>query len=157
MLSLMLSLLSVYFTLIQQRELNIADAQSLRLWLWDGITRPDHRNEGLTIRQSSLTSNIVLQAPFELLGISIALFLVGLCLYFGLVFAANVTVATGADANKASFIAFIVITLFTLAMFGQALGNKDRELARCRKLEEDMDVIAVSEAYPERGGGTKGR
>lgn len=36
--TLMLSLLSVYFALLLQRELGMTDAQALRLWLWDGTT-----------------------------------------------------------------------------------------------------------------------
>ena len=136
-LTLMVSLLSVYFTLMQQRELNLSDPDAIRIWLWDGQehSRTDREGRQVILRQSSLTSNIVLQLPFELLSIAIALFLIGLALYLGLVFAANVRVSTGSGGNRFSIIAFVVITAFTLSVFGQALGQKDREIEKCRRLQ----------------------
>ncbi|KAK5124679.1 hypothetical protein LTR85_001392 [Meristemomyces frigidus] len=95
--SLMLSLMSVYFTLVQQRELSLpTSADTSRKWLWNGTLRNTRTERSASeleagqiqvpkqIRESFLTSNILLQAPFELLGIAISLFLGALAAYLGL-------------------------------------------------------------------------
>ncbi|TKA75342.1 hypothetical protein B0A55_05569 [Friedmanniomyces simplex] len=82
--SLMLSLMSVYFTLVQLRELSQpTSAQTLRDWLWNGRYRPrkppardpekGSAESSPRLKESSLTANILLQAPFELLSIAISL------------------------------------------------------------------------------------
>lgn len=135
--SLMLSLMAVYFALIQQRALALpTDAESLRLWLWNGQRRTvengGHGGE-VIIRESSLSANMVLQAPFELLSISITLFLGALAAYLGFAMVQEVQFGTGPwPGNTALFIFFLVCTTFTLAMFGQSLGEKEREMRTCR-------------------------
>lgn len=138
--SLMLSLMAVYFALIQQRALAMpSTAEAMRLWLWKGRKRTvstiGAHGESRTIRESSLASNIVIQAPFELLSISITLFLGGLAAYLGLAMVQNVNLGTGPwPGNAATFIFFLVCTVFALAMFGQSLGDKDREFLKCKKM-----------------------
>ena len=129
----MLSLLSVYFALLLQRELGMTDAQALRLWLWDGTTYTAPEGHDRVVRRSSLSSNILLQAPFELLSIAISCFLGGLGFYLGLAYASQVTLSLGSDSNLGTLLAFVVTTIFSLAVFGQSLGEKDRELASCKE------------------------
>lgn len=148
-LSLLLSLLSVYFTLLEQRELLAMDSQTLRLWLWDGSVGNDPHDSTRRIWRSSLSSNIMLQAPFELLAISIALFLAALGFYLGLAYASRVTLSKGWDSNLATLIAFVVTAVFSLSVFGQALGQKDRELAKCKALVED-GLHSVHEIFRSR-------
>lgn len=131
--SLMLSLMAVYFALIQQRQLALpTDADTIRTWLWNGKMRQAANGAGL-VRESSLAANFVIQAPFELLGIAISLFLATLATYLGLAMSQNVSYGTGPwPNNRVVLIFFVVCTVFTLAMFGQSLGEKDKELAECK-------------------------
>jgi hypothetical protein len=131
-LSLLLSLLSVYFTLLQQRELVCMDTKTLRVWLWDGTLATG--SNGQPVWRSSLSSSIMLQSSFELLAISIALFLGALGFYLGLAYASRVDLSKGWDSNLACLIAFVTTAVFSLAFFGQSLGQKDRELMRCKAL-----------------------
>lgn len=144
-ISLTVSLLSVYFTLVQQRELSIpTSANTLRIWLWNGQIREirplvvesesEIVNKAVTeVRESSLAANILLQLPFELLSISISLFLGSLTVYLALAWKEHVILGTGKlPGNKAELIAYALCTVFTIGVFGQALGQKDREIARCR-------------------------
>ena len=136
-LSLLLSLLSGYFTLLQQRELVCMDTRTLRVWLWDGTLAAPPGNNGQPVWRSSLSSNIMLQASFELLAISIALFLGALGFYLGLAYASRIDLSKGWDSNLACLVAFVTTAVFSLAFFGQSLGQKDRELARCKALIRD--------------------
>ena len=150
-ISLMLSLVSVYFTLLQQRELSsLANAKTLRDWLWNGRyyvqVSPGGDAERLwddkpaRTKQSSLSANILLQAPFELLGIAITLFLGGVAAYLALVMKHRITLGTGGEgSNIAAFVVFVISTTFTLLVFGQALGQKDREKERCEKVQISSD------------------
>jgi hypothetical protein len=133
--SLMLSLMAVYFALIQQRQLALpTDAETLRIWLWNGRTREKAMGEGGVIRESSLAANMVIQAPFELLSIAISLFLATLAAYLGLAMSQQVQYGSGPwPTNRVVLIFFVVCTVFTLAMFGSVLSEKDRELASCHK------------------------
>lgn len=140
-LSLLLSLLSVYFTLLQQRELVIMDTKTLRVWLWDGTTAPAPGSNGRQLWRSSLSSNIMLQAPFELLAIAIALFLGALGFYLGLAYASKVNLSKGWDSNLACMVAFVTTAVFSLALFGQTLGQKDKELTKCKALITEGLVI----------------
>lgn len=133
-LSLLLSLLSVYFTLLQQRELVSMDTKTLRVWLWDGTFGTPPGSNGRPMWRSSLSSNIMLQAPFELLAIAIALFLAALGFYLGLAYASRIDLSKGWDSNLACMVAFVTTAVFSLAFFGQSLGQKDRELTRCKAL-----------------------
>lgn len=136
----MLSLLSVYFALLLQRELSMREAPELRLWLWDGTTYDPPGSDGRVFRRSSLSSNMLLQAPFELLSISISCFLGGLGFYLGLAYASKVMLSLGSDSNFGTLLAFVVTTFFSLAVFGQSLGEKDRELARCKEVMVQQDL-----------------
>jgi hypothetical protein len=140
-LSLLLALLSVYFTLLQQRELLAMNSDTLRIWLWDGneasgTDTASNRSPGDVTpsippkRNSSLAANIVLQAPFELLAISITLFLAALGFYLGLLYATKIKVSKGWDSNLAVLAAFVATAVFALGVFGQSLGQKDREMAK---------------------------
>ena len=70
---------------------------------------------------------MILNAPFEIVSISITLFVVGLGLYLGLGMTVGVNLSTGANDNRGVLIAFIVSTFFVLVMFGQLMGTKDLE------------------------------
>ncbi|KAK3678446.1 hypothetical protein LTR78_001743 [Recurvomyces mirabilis] len=145
-ISLTVSLMSVYFTLVQQRELGLpTSAETLRRWLCNGHVR---RTEDLDddthapldtptmIRESSLAANILLQVPFEMLSIAISVFLAGLATYLGLAMAEHVQLGNGkGPGNGAYLVALLICTAFTLIVFGQALGQKDREALRCSELD----------------------
>ena len=153
--SLMLSLLAVYFTLVQQKSLMSLSAATLCLWLWNGRMRTVGARHGVPteeapvesrrhlrrVRESSVTSSIILEAPLELLSIAIALFITGLIVYLALGIKEHVQIGTGPEwGNTAVLIAFLTATTFPLVMFGQALGQKDTEMARCIRSEE-ADVV----------------
>ncbi|KAK5704807.1 hypothetical protein LTR17_021571 [Elasticomyces elasticus] len=127
-ISLMLSLMSVHFTLVQLRELSgPASPSTLRDWLWSGHYRPREPERKDTERgawlrerrkESSLTANILLQAPFELLSIAISLFMGGVAAYLGLAMRDSVTLGTGPHPNNEdALIAFVVCTAFTLLVY----------------------------------------
>lgn len=141
---MLLSLLCVYFTLLQQRELVSYDTKTLRIWLWDGTSGT---NNGRPVWRSSLSSNTMLQAPFELLAISIALFLGGLGFYLGLAYASRVDLSKGWDSNLACLIAFVATAVFSLGFFGQSLGQKDRELMRCKALINDGNGVVPAQMH----------
>ena len=73
---------------------------------------------------------MILNAPFEIVSISITLFVVGLGLYLGLGMTVGVNLSTGANDNRGVLIAFVVSTFFVLVMFGQLMGTKDLEETR---------------------------
>lgn len=158
-ISVMLSLMSVYFTLIQQRELSLpTSAETLRDWLCDGwteeITSPHDVESGQgrlskPYRRSSLSSNILLQAPFELLSIAISLFLSALAAYQGLAMREHVRLGTGRSPdNETVLIPFCICTLFALMVFGQALGQKDREKERCKQAAKLSGMVAPPSQQP---------
>lgn len=115
------------------------DTKTLRLWLWDGTLGASPNERTQPIWRSSLSSNIMLQAPFELLAISIALFLAALGFYLGLAYASKVDLSKGWDSNLACLVAFVSAAIFSLAFFGEALGQKDKELMRCKELVAEGD------------------
>ncbi|KAI5367788.1 hypothetical protein Slin15195_G029210 [Septoria linicola] len=133
--SLMLRLMAVYFALVQQRQLALpTNAETLRAWLWNGRIRPSADDTNSGVRESSLAAIMVVQAPFELLDIAISNFLATLGAYVGLAMSQDVSYGTGPwPDNRAVLIIFVVCGVFTLAMFGRCLGEKDRELAKCRR------------------------
>ena len=129
-MSLLLALLSVYFTLLQQREFVAMSAETFIIWLWDGRKSPSGQ------RRSSLSANIILQAPFELLAISISLFLGALGTYLGLAYTSKIDLSKGWDSNSGVFISFVAVTGFALFIFGLALGLKDKEMTSHESMEE---------------------
>ncbi|KAK3715961.1 hypothetical protein LTR37_006691 [Vermiconidia calcicola] len=154
MISLMLSMLSVFFTLIQQRELSIATSSDLlRIWCWNGKLRPatirQHRpGNTIMIRESSLTSLYILTAPFELLIIAVCVFLGAVTAYLALATHTGLKLGTGPSwANFGMLVAFVLCTTFPLMMFGQSLGQKDKEIAKCKKAEQEREGS-------EEGGGS---
>ena len=153
-ISLMLSMLTVFFTLVQQKELSTpTNAHMLRVWLWDGnmrmppvfhVTGTPIDRPGNAIKQSSLTSHYIIFAPFEMLRIAIAVFLAGVIAYLTLVTQANIKMGTGPIwGNQGLLIAFVVCTAFPLMMFGQSLGQKDKELAKSRAFERDHPGLRI--------------
>lgn len=153
--SLMLSLLAVYFTLVQQRDLTTLTAEHIRLWLWNGNLRaassPSSDTEP-TVRESSVTSSIILEAPLEILSIAIALFLAGLVAYLSLIMTAKVTLGPGSSwGNMGVLITFVVCTTFPLLMFGQALGQKDTEMAKCRRMQNETKARTSTERAFQAG------
>lgn len=132
--SLMLSLMAVYLALVQQRQLALlTSADTFRVWHWNGRQRPvDSAGAGgCMVKESSLAANMVLQAPFELLGIGIPLFLGILAAYSALAWTAKISYGSGTwPGIGAVFVFFVECTISTLAMFGHCLGKKDRELVR---------------------------
>jgi hypothetical protein len=80
--------------------------------------------------QSSMVAHMILQAPFEIVVMSITLFVVGLGTYLGSCWKVNLELSTGGEGNRAVLIAFIVPTVFVLLMYGHMMGIKDRELAK---------------------------
>ena len=167
-IALVLCLLAVYFTLVQQRGLTAVDADELRLWLWNGRRRtmeqldPTADSEALrehrakTVRESSVTSSIILEAPLELLNIAITVFLAGRIAYLACVMADHAHLGTGPHwGYTAVLIVFVVRMAFPLLVFGQALGLKDTELARYSQLREsggkkDLAQRVVVNTYGKR-------
>ncbi|KAK5747266.1 hypothetical protein LTR17_000401 [Elasticomyces elasticus] len=121
-----------------------ASPSTLRDWLWSGHYRPREPERKDTEwgtwfrerrKESSLTANILLQAPFELLSIAISLFMGGVAAYLRLAMRDSVTLGTGPHPNNEdALIAFVVCTAFTLLVYGQALGQKDTERARSEEV-----------------------
>lgn len=100
----------------------------------------------------------MLQAPFELLAIAIALFLGALGFYLGLAYASKVDLSKGWDSNLACLIAFVTTAVFSLAVFGQTLGQKDKELTRCKALINEGFIVGsrlAHDAVGEENGGAK--
>lgn len=144
-ISLMLSMLTVFFTLVQQREMPApSTAESLRMWLWNGKIRTstfDSTFESATdqpkthIAESSMTALHVLIAPYELLRISVTVFMAAVIAYFAAAWRANVNLGRGPSfGNRGLLITLVICTIFPLLMFGQALGQKDREMAKCLRV-----------------------
>jgi hypothetical protein len=127
------------------------NTKTLRVWLWDGTLATGSGSNGQPVWRSSLSSNIMLQASFELLAISIALFLGALGFYLGLAYASRVDLSKGWDSNLACLVAFVTTAVFSLAFFGQSLGQKDRELMRCKALikGDNDEVLRVHEFVEE--------
>ena len=149
-------LLTVFFTLVQQRELSTPTSGSLlRMWLWNGNMRmppsaymsgtPVDR-PGKPVKESSMTAHYIITAPFELLRIAISVFLAAVVAYLILVWQNNITLGTGPQwGNRGLLIAFIVCTVFPLLMFGQSLGQKDKEMMKSRAAEREERLAAISE------------
>jgi len=95
--------------------------------------------------RSSMVAHIILQAPSEIVVMSITLFVVGLGTYLGSSWKANLRLTEGSEGNRAVLIAFIIPTLFLLLMYGHMMGLKDRELAKTGAVD---DVQMMSELKP---------
>ncbi|KAF2108806.1 hypothetical protein BDV96DRAFT_503734 [Lophiotrema nucula] len=128
-MSLILSLMSVFFSGLQQSSFGRAsEARDLRLWLASGGFWNDKTLK--TELRSSMVAHMILQAPFEIVVMSITLFVVGLGTYLGSSWKLDLPLTTGKDGNRAVLIAFIIPTVFVLLMYGHMMGLKDRELVK---------------------------
>jgi hypothetical protein len=125
-MSFILSLLSVFFSGLQQSSFGRAsETKDVRKWLtssarWDPVKMRTHF-------ESSTVSHMILQAPFEVVVMSITLFIVGMGTYLGSSWHENLPLVTGSHGNRAVLIAFIIPTVFVLLMYGHMMGLKDRE------------------------------
>lgn len=125
-MSLILSLLSVFFSGLQQSSFGRAlETKDIRKWLtsgarWDPVKLRTHF-------ESSAVAHMILQAPFEIVVMSIMLFIIGMGTCLGSSWHKDLPLATGSYSNRAILIAFIIPTIFVLLMYGHMMGLKDRE------------------------------
>ncbi|ORY09984.1 hypothetical protein BCR34DRAFT_486436 [Clohesyomyces aquaticus] len=126
-MSLIMSLASVFFSGLQQSSFGrTSEPKDIRHWLSSGV-----RWDNVKMRQeleSSVVAHMILHAPFEIVVMSITLFIVGLGTYLGSGWHRNVTLDVGSHGNRAVLIAFVIPTVFVLVMYGHMMGLKDREL-----------------------------
>jgi hypothetical protein len=128
-MSLILSLLSVFFSGLQQSSFGgQTETGDLRTWLASGTFL--NENTMKTELRSSMVSHMILQAPFEIVVMSITLFIVGLGTYLGSSWKFDLPLSTGSHGNRGVLIAFIIPTVFVLLMYGHMMGLKDRELVK---------------------------
>jgi len=143
-IALVLSMLAVFFTCLQQRTYGfVEDIPRMRAWLSNGAWYEN--TEGELKLRSSILSHQFLQAPFELLSIAITLYLVGVGVYLGSALHNGVALSTGgvAEGNRGRLIAFIISTSFVLSLFGQLLGGKDIEILRSRKDPKVVELASI--------------
>jgi hypothetical protein len=134
-MSLVLSILAVFFSGLQQSSFGRANnAKDLRRWLTSGVRWNEDNTK--TELQSSMVSHMILQAPFEIVTMSITLFVVGLGVYLGSSWKEGLPLNTGSNGNRAVLIAFVIPTVFVLLMYGHMMGLKDRELERADELTD---------------------
>ena len=146
-MSLMTSLLAVYFTCVQQRVLtSVRSPLEVRIWLTNGIRYEDA--DGRTVFQSSAAAHQLLQLPYELIGVSITLFIAAFGTYLGSAFTLGTAINADGTGNSAVLAAFLAVVLASCSAFGVVVGNKDVEKA---KREE------VKQALAERCGDSKSK
>jgi hypothetical protein len=142
-LALIISLLSTFFTCLQQRTYGfVEEPGAIRAWLSNGVQY--YNNEGKKVFQSSSVSHNLLQIPFELLCISITCFLIGYTVYLASSWAEDLPQGLAAEqklGNPGVMIAFAIGTVFALILLGQILGTKDVE--RNRFLNQDEEGIRI--------------
>ena len=85
-----------------------------------------------------MVSHMILQAPFEIVVMSITLFIVGLGVYLGSSWKEELLLNRGSNGNRAVLIAFIIPTVFVLLMYGHMMGLKDRELERADEFSDEQ-------------------
>ncbi|KAL6711037.1 hypothetical protein ACN47E_006912 [Coniothyrium glycines] len=144
-LSSMLSVLSTFFTCLQQRELIVVrSAPALRAWLSNGIRYTNANGE--LVFQSSLASLTLLEAPYEYLSIAIVNFVVGVAAYLGSAFFSGIRLHSekGLLPELAVLIYFAVGTGFAFSMFPLLLGTKDRENRITRQTLDDLDKAEIT-------------
>lgn len=146
-MSLILALLSVFFSGLQQTSFGRQiETRDLRLWLSSGnyINTATRK----TTMRSSAVAHMILEAPFEIVIMSIALFIVGLGTYLGSSWKSNLRLTTGDGGNRGILIAFVIPTVFILLMYGHMMGLKDRELSTCH---DDRDRPEMSTELESKG------
>ncbi|PGH05836.1 hypothetical protein AJ80_08284, partial [Polytolypa hystricis UAMH7299] len=150
-LALVISLLSTFFTCLQQRTYGfVEEPGAIRAWLSNGIRYVNY--QGKEVYQSSTVSHNLLQLPFEFLCISITAFLLGFAVYLGSSWKQDLHLGLAAEqkvGNVGVLIAFIVGSTFALLLLGQILGTRDVE--RNRFLNQNSDGSIKSSK--EGGGG----
>ncbi|EOA83963.1 uncharacterized protein SETTUDRAFT_155287 [Exserohilum turcica Et28A] len=126
--STMLSLLATFFTCIQQRELGyIRTASALRVWLSNGIQYRNVRSH--LAWQSSLASLTLMEAPYELISLSVSNFVAGMSAYMWSAWKDQLDVQKEKAGMQglAVLVYFAVGTGFAFSLFPVLLGSKDRE------------------------------
>jgi hypothetical protein len=144
MVSLVQALLATFFTCIQQRAHGFQEEPStIRAWLSNGVQYVNHTDS--EVLQSSIISQQILQAPFELLSISITTFLVAIGISLGSALTQHISLGCEGTnyGNTGVLIGFIVTTIFSLSLLGQLLGGKDIENRRYRKLTGQVTVASI--------------
>jgi hypothetical protein len=123
--SLILGLQSIFFTCVQQRVLGLQiRPDQVRSWLSSGKEPSSGR------LQSSLIAHQLLQAPFEMLGVSVTMFVAGLGVYEGSGAVRNIGLNTMDGkpvGNIGVLVPFIVGTVFGCFVLGFLMGRKNSE------------------------------
>lgn len=141
-ISVIMSLLGVFFAIVQQQSLaSAADPQDFRIWLTNGRKYVSHH--GKEVYQSSLAGHMTLQAPFEFVAISITAFIFALGLYLTFGWAYKLGESTGVEPDRAVFLAYLIVGVFAALVFGQVIGIKEWELRR-RKQKGSGNLIALN-------------
>ena len=141
--SMIISLLATFFACLQQRTYGfIEEPGAIRAWLSNGVRYQN--SEGREALQASIVSHNLLQAPFELLCISITTFVLGFATHLGSAMVEKVPLGVEESiGNRGVLIAFCIGTAFALGLLGQVLGGKDVERNRfLKKLAKDGSEIA---------------
>ena len=128
-LSLVMSLLGVFFAVLQQRIFGlVSEPEAIRSWLSNGTS---YRNaNSATAKQSSQVSYWVLDFPFEIVSIAITFSLIGFAFSLGFATSNGSELSTGHRGNILVLATFIVATLWTASASGLMLGLKDLEEIR---------------------------
>lgn len=146
-----MSLLATFFTCVQQRTYGFLDDPSaIRAWLTNGVRYTNYN--GREVFQSSIVSHQILQAPFELLCISITSFIGGIGVYLGSCVTQEIKLGIEEKiGNRGVLIVFGISTFFALSLLGQLVGGHDREEKRCRAMTRDFNVGGARLALDEEG------
>lgn len=140
-MSLMLAFCSVFFSGLQQSSFGrAAEPKQLRQWLSSDV-RWNKKTQQSKL-QSFMVAHMILQAPFEIVVMSIMLFIVAFGTCLGSSWAHELQLSSGPDGNRAILIAFIIPTVFALVMYGHMMGLKDRELVRSED-KGDVEVMKL--------------
>jgi hypothetical protein len=123
----MLSLLATFFTLIQQREVGIIrNARAFRRWLSNGILY--HNAQERLVRQSSLASLTLIEAPYELISLAVANFVAGMAAYMWETWKDRLETQKERGLEGVAIVVYFAIaTGFAFMMFPVLLGSKDLE------------------------------
>ncbi|KAF2258120.1 hypothetical protein CC78DRAFT_146173 [Lojkania enalia] len=140
-MSIILSLMAVFFSGLQQSSFGRAsDPREQRLWLSSSVRWNEAKMKAEL--RSSIVAHMILQAPFEIVVMSITLFVVGFGVYLGSSWKAGLKLNEGDQGNRAVLIAYIIPTAFTLLMYGHMMGLKDRELRKTGEVDIVQEMSA---------------
>lgn len=141
-ISMIIGLVATFCAALQQRTFgNVSSADEVRAWLSSGKQYKSH--EGLLRYKASVAACQILQAPFELVCMSITAFIIGFGLYLGFAMHNELALSLGPNANRTLLIFYLVITVFPLVVIGLLLGTQDIEQLK----------LAGSTDYVPRGFG----